>query len=193
MELERRVPMDSDGPAIDRPSLPVFEREDEEFEPKICVDALHSKGSVFIQRCFPADIIELFSNETRRAFSLLNTYPEKCPPQYDFYKKYRNINPVELDTHLGTSLCSILLCLRQSSVLDIVREYFQTDSVVAPMGSLLSRHVEKGYGPVAWHQDGTRLEQTRMLTCWIPLTHCGDSAPSLQVALGKLDRLYPEN
>ena len=75
-----------------------------------------------------------------------------------------------------------------------MRHYFQTDSIVAPMGSMLSRHVEKGYGsgPVAWHQDGSRLEQTRMLTCWMPLSECGENSPSLQIALGKLNHLYPE-
>ena len=117
-ELEHASVPESDeitdpvGVAGDPEQHPEYGCRADDIEVLDCVQALQTRGALLLRGAFPADIIDIYSNESIRAFNLLNSNPEQCPSQYSFYQKYRNINPVELDRHFGTALSSILLCLR---------------------------------------------------------------------------------
>ena len=151
-----------------------------------CVNLLATYGAVLIRGAIPQDIVRLFQAEAKHAISLLLKDPDKYQALHAFYEKFRNVCPHHLDESLETGLCRILLCLRQNPILRLVQKFLKSDQIVAPLGSMLMRHVAamRDHGPIGWHQDGTQLEQTAMVTCWIPLDTCGEFAPSLQLALG---------
>tara|TARA_A100001037_G_C15149657_1_gene638357 strand:+ start:2680 stop:3180 length:501 start_codon:yes stop_codon:yes gene_type:complete len=126
--------------------------------------------------------------------------PEKCPSQHEFYEQFRSVFPYPLDVHLGTNFLQILAILGHSPVLPVLQSYFGTDDLVVPFGSMLARYVEprSGEGTVYWHQDGTTIESTSLVTCWIPFSPYGFMAPGLKIALPNLLRLidateFPEH
>jgi hypothetical protein len=51
--------------------------------------------------------------------------------------------------------------------------------------------VVKGHTGISWHQDGAFLGDVRALNVWLTLSHCGDTAPGLDVVPKRIDHVVP--
>ena len=177
--------------------LPEFRCADRDFDSSRCARAIAEQGAVLLRGAIQPQVQELFRKECENGFRWLETAPDRCPGQSALYQNGSNFVPGDVDDAYGTSICHILPVLRRSAVLDVASRFLGSPAITAMMGSMLVRRVtsrrwnpDKQTDPV-WHQDAALVEQSRMVTCWIPLTPCGVTAPSLKVAVGKVDRLHP--
>jgi Phytanoyl-CoA dioxygenase (PhyH) len=51
--------------------------------------------------------------------------------------------------------------------------------------------VVKGHAGISWHQDGAFLGDVRALNVWLTLSHCGDTAPGLDIVPKRIDHIVP--
>ena len=51
--------------------------------------------------------------------------------------------------------------------------------------------VVKGHTGISWHQDGAFLGDVRALNVWLTLSHCGDTAPGLDIVPKRIDHVVP--
>jgi hypothetical protein len=51
--------------------------------------------------------------------------------------------------------------------------------------------VVKGHTGISWHQDGAFLGDVRALNVWLSLSHCGDTAPGLDIVPKRIDHVVP--
>jgi hypothetical protein len=49
--------------------------------------------------------------------------------------------------------------------------------------------VVKGHTGISWHQDGAFLGDVRALNVWLTLSHCGDTAPGLDIVPKRIDHV----
>jgi hypothetical protein len=49
--------------------------------------------------------------------------------------------------------------------------------------------VVKGHAGISWHQDGAFLGDVRALNVWLALSHCGDTAPGLDIVPKRIDHV----
>ena len=146
---------------------------------------LSDHGTLLYRDALPFHAMAEMEHMAREGFQRLVDHPESCPSQHEFYTRYRSVIPFPLDVQLGTNFLQVLALLGHSPILPILERYFGTADLVVPFGSMLARYVEprSGDGPIEWHQDASVTESTRLVTCWIPFSPCGFTAPGLKIAL----------
>ena len=74
----------------------------------------------------------------------------------------------------------------------MVRDYFgEPPTLLARKGTL--RRIEHDGDTGGWHQDGAFMgTDIRSLNIWLALTHCGDTAPGLDVVGRRLDEIVQD-
>ena len=163
-----------------------------DFDPRDQAELLGARGAILVRDALPRREIEDLEREAIRGFAALADNRQRCPQEFELYRKSRNVHPYQIDYHFKTSLMRILAAIRHSPTLPILQRFFGAQDLVAGLGNMLARQVnrERGAGLVGWHQDATAVESARLVTCWVPLTACGETSPALQVALRRPAKIY---
>jgi hypothetical protein len=87
------------------------------------------------------------------------------------------------------AMCALLDTFEEAHVRRLMHEYFgERTALLARKWSLRSVAHDSNTGD--WHQDGAFMgADIRSLNIWLGLTHCGDTAPGLDVVGRRLDRI----
>jgi hypothetical protein len=75
----------------------------------------------------------------------------------------------------------------QADLRRIVSEYLSEPAAVSDNKTTLRKTDPKV--PGAWHQDGKFLGDVNSLNLWLPLSHCGDTAPGLDIVPRRLEEI----
>ena len=170
---------------------PEFSVTAPDFSPPACAQGLREAGAALVRGAIsPADLAP-FARATQRVFDRIADEPERCEGwQHELYEEYGCVLPYVMDGAFGSDLTSVLALVRHGAAYPILSAYFGTDELVAALGQMLVRHIVPRPGmPCTWHQDGTAVEFTGLITVWLPLSACGRTSPSLQVAMNRYGRL----
>ena len=87
-------------------------------------------------------------------------------------------------------LAAMLDAYSEAGVLKCVQDYLGEHPVISGKKATL-RRVEPDLEMADWHQDGRFLEQgqgIRTINTWLALSHCGESAPGMDIIARRLDR-----
>ncbi|MEQ8840948.1 MAG: phytanoyl-CoA dioxygenase family protein [Acidimicrobiales bacterium] len=80
---------------------------------------------------------------------------------------------------------------RETGLDRLVCEYFGEEPLLLGRKGTL-RRIAHGGNTGGWHQDGAFMGSgIRSLNIWIPLTHCGDTAPGMDLVAKRLDYIVP--
>ncbi|HTK17578.1 MAG TPA: phytanoyl-CoA dioxygenase family protein [Acidimicrobiia bacterium] len=87
------------------------------------------------------------------------------------------------------ALFNVIEAFDESAVGNVVREYFdEPPALLAKKWTL--RRTPHDAGPSDWHQDGAFMGQgIRSLDVWVALSHCGDTAPGIDIVGRRLDEI----
>lgn len=87
------------------------------------------------------------------------------------------------------AMCGLLDTFEHNGVGPLMRDYFgERPAVLAKKWSL--RRVAHDSNTGDWHQDGAFMgADIRSLNIWLGLTHCGDTAPGIDVVGRRIDRI----
>jgi hypothetical protein len=86
-------------------------------------------------------------------------------------------------------LFEMLEAFERAGLQDTIRGYLGEPALMTQQKSTL-RKVDPGAGG-GWHQDGAFMGDVRALNVWLPLSHCGDEAPGMDVVPRRLDGILP--
>ncbi|NNE73525.1 MAG: hypothetical protein HKN26_07675 [Acidimicrobiales bacterium] len=86
-------------------------------------------------------------------------------------------------------LFELMESFREAGIPELSEQYFgERPHLLARKGTL--RRIAAGGNTGGWHQDGAFMgEGIRSLNVWIALTHCGDTAPGIDVVGRQLNRI----
>src|SRR5919108_3820256 len=86
----------------------------------------------------------------------------------------------------------MLDAFERSGLMRLATEYLGERPAIAVNKCTLRRvKPDTGKGLSLWHQDGAFLGTVRALNVWLSLSHCGDSAPGLDIVPRRIDRVLP--
>ena len=87
------------------------------------------------------------------------------------------------------ALFNVIEAFDESAVGDVVRQYFdEPPALLAKKWTL--RRTPHDAGPSDWHQDGAFMGQDiRSLDVWVALSHCGDTAPGIDIVGRRLHEI----
>jgi hypothetical protein len=86
-------------------------------------------------------------------------------------------------------LFRMLDTFERGRLLDVIGGYLGEPPVVSVQKCTL-RRVDPDAG-AGWHQDGAFMGDVRALNVWLSLSHCGDTAPGMDVIPRRLDGIVP--
>jgi hypothetical protein len=83
----------------------------------------------------------------------------------------------------------VLEVFERAGLRDVIRDYLGERPALS-LNKCTLRRVSPDTGS-AWHQDGAFLGDVRSMNVWLALSHCGDTAPGLDIVPRRLDHIVP--
>ena len=179
----------------------------DELTPQILRAAILRNGALLIRGLIdPAEAAELVE-EIDRAFEARDKRDagEERPPGY--YEEFGPDPPYELAERVWVTDASGLWLadsprlmfefahtLERTGLREVATGYLGERPTISINKCTLRRvrpDVVKGHTGISWHQDGAFLGEVRALNVWLALTHCGDTAPGLDIVPKRIDHVVP--
>lgn len=168
--------------------------------------AIEHHGSLIVRGLIPDDRVVQLRDDIERALAAFDRFEGEGDGQLDgeaaFDGWYR---PFERDTvsnrqskrkrgsvmtiESPATLFDLLETFRETGIDELVTEYFGEQPVLLGRKGTLRRVAHTG-NTGGWHQDGAFMGRgIRSINIWIALTHCGDTAPGIDIVGKRLDHI----
>jgi hypothetical protein len=186
-------------------ALPEIRRED--LTPELLRAAILKSGALLIRGLIDPDEATAFVKEVDAAFDARDKRDagEERPPGY--YEEFTPDPPFQLiERSWVTDASGVWLADSPKLMFDVVEMFDRTGLREVATGYLgeppaisvnkctlrkVRGDVVKGMTGISWHQDGAFLGDVRALNVWLTLSHCGDTAPGLDIVPKRIDHIVP--
>ena len=157
-----------------------------------CAGALREHGTVLVRGVMPKHLFPPIIDDVEGYFRWL-TKGERLQ-EVALYASYGNIFFATAADFGSQSLMNVLYHLMAPPMSEALYTYFQAERISVFLGySFIRRHWRTDTMSLSpFHQDSVAVPvPAPMLSCWVPLTRCGVTAPGLEVVAQRLDTALP--
>jgi hypothetical protein len=210
IEMFREPSAPGDRPEPDYSALDseasIPEVEPGELTAEILRAAILSKGCLLVRGLVPREEALRLEEDIERVFSTRSTGQEGGGnPRDGYYEEMQVLEPYTLEdrgwvTEAGgvwgadspKVLFDVLDLFDRRGLQDVIRGYIGEPPAISVQKCTLRKVApDAGKGFPGWHQDGRFLGDVRALNVWLTLTHCGDTAPGLDLVPKRIDDFLP--
>jgi hypothetical protein len=179
----------------------------EDLTPELLRAAMLRSGALLVRGLISRDEAEGMVVEIDRAFDARDKRDAGEPRPEGYYEEFAPDPPFNLiERSWVTDASGVWVADSPKVMFDFVRLFERTGLRKVAHGYLGERpaisvnkctfrrvrpDVVKGYSGISWHQDGAFLGDVRALNVWLTLSHCGDTAPGLDVVPKRIDHVVP--
>lgn len=196
-------------PAPDYSKLPeagvVPETTLEEATPEMVRGALLQNGCLLIRNVIPRETAEDLARDIERAYEIrlaesegrsngeANGWYEEFAPDTPYIS---TVNRDWIDTGGGLLAADspvmhakMLAAFSDAGLNDLITGYLGEPATISDQKCTLRKTPPSaGRG---WHQDGSFMGEVKALNVWMALTHCGDTAPGMDIVPKRIDEILP--
>jgi hypothetical protein len=185
-----RLPPDADLPEVSGNDL----------TPGLIRAALLSHGGLLVRALVdPADAARL-AGELDRAVAARDAVADGRAPAEEGY--YEELQPLPTQGPMGVRVTAgggvlamdaprvnfeLVELLEQANMRELVSEYLGERPALSSHKTTLRKAMPQVGG--GWHQDGKFMGDVNTLNLWVSLSHCGDTAPGLDLVPRRLDHI----
>ena len=195
-------------PAFDGlPSGELPEITMEELTPELLRAAILRSGALLIRGMIDQTEAAAIVDEIDAAFDARDMRDAGEPRPEGYYEEFAPDPPFSLiERSWVTDASGIWLADSPKVMFDVVETFERTGLREVATGYLGERpaisvnkctlrrvrpDVVKGLRGISWHQDGAFLGDVRALNVWLSLSHCGDTAPGLDIVPKRIEHIVP--
>ena len=189
-------------PARDLPEVTV-----DELTPELLRAAILRSGALLVRGLIDRGEAEKMVEEIDLAFDARDKRDAGQPRPEGYYEEFAPDPPFNLiERSWVTDASGVWLADSPKVMFDFVQMFERTGLREVAHGYLGERpaisvnkctlrrvrpDVVKGFSGISWHQDGAFLGDVRALNVWLTLSHCGDTAPGLDIVPTRIDHIVP--
>jgi hypothetical protein len=179
----------------------------DELTPELLRAAILRNGALLIRGLIDPDQAAALIDEIDRAFDARDKRDAGEPRPEAYYEEFGPDPPYELAERVWvTDASGLWLADSPKLMFDFAHTMERTGLREVATGYLGERptisinkctlrkvepDVVKGHTGISWHQDGAFLGDVRALNVWLTLSHCGDTAPGLDIVPKRIDHVVP--
>ena len=196
----RRILIDPDYDAL-KSSAPVPEVTGAEVTAGLIRAAILRHGAVLVRGLVDPSDAERLAQGIDRAFMDRDTADNGGAPADGYYEELEAIPPNGPITHRGAVkdgggvlaadsprvAYEMFETFERTGLREIVGAYLDEDPAISADKTTL-RKADPSV-PGAWHQDGKFLGDVNSVNLWLSLSHCGDTAPGMDLVPRRLDEI----
>lgn len=170
----------------------------DELTPAVLRAAIVRKGGLLVRGLMDPDEALEIAAGIDRSFEARTAAGENTPDARGEYEEFIPVEPYGiaerpwiakgggvLAVDAPRLMVDLLEFFERSGLREVVEGYLGEPPVVSAQKSTL-RKAESSVGG-AWHQDGKFLGDVNAMNVWVALSHCGDTAPGLDVIPKRFD------
>ena len=186
-------------------ALPEVRRED--VTPELLRAAILRSGALLVRGLIDPSEAAALVREVDAAFDARDKRDAGEPRPEGYYEEFAPDPPFQLiERSWITDASGVWLADSPKVMFDVVELFERTGLREVATGYLGERpaisvnkctlrrvrgDVVQGLRGISWHQDGAFLGDVRALNVWLALSHCGDTAPGLDIVPKRIDRIVP--
>ena len=176
-----------------------------ELTPELLRAAILRNGALLIRGLIDPDQAGSLIEEIDRAFDARDKRDAGEPRPEAYYEEFGPDPPYELAERVWVTDASGLWLadspklmfdfahtLERTGLREVATGYLGERPTISINKCTLRRvrpDVVKGHSGISWHQDGAFLGDVRALNVWLTLSHCGDTAPGLDIVPKRIDHV----
>jgi hypothetical protein len=169
-------------------------------------ESIRSHGSLVVRELISPSAVERLRTDIDSAFDCLRLHrgsaaTSRTAPWYTPFQppngESLDIERWAVETSDGVlaadsprTMSDLVDAYEQAGLRDVVSSYLGDRPMLTVKKTTL-RRIDAETDTPWWHQDGAFLGQLGALNIWLSLSHCGDDAPSLDIAGRRFDYLLP--
>ena len=176
-----------------------------EVSPEMVRAALLRNGCLLIRNVVPRETAEDLARDIERAYEVrLAVTENRSNGDVDgWYEEFKpdtpyisTVNRDWIDTGGGLLAADspvmhakMLAAFSEAGLSDLIAGYLGEPAAISDQKCTLRKTPPTaGRG---WHQDGSFMGEVKALNVWMALTHCGDSAPGMDIVPRRIDEILP--
>jgi hypothetical protein len=179
----------------------------EDLTPERLRAAILRSGALLIRGLITPDEASGMVEEIDRAFDARDKRDAGEPRPEGYYEEFGPDPPYELAERVWVTdaaglwladspklMFEFAQALERTGLREVATGYLGERPTISINKCTLRRvrpDVVKGHAGISWHQDGAFLGDVRALNVWLSLSHCGDTAPGLDIVPKRIDHVVP--
>lgn len=187
--------------SLGSPGAGLFECTPDQLTPELLRAAILRDGCLLVRGALQKDVAEGLANGIDRAFADRDAHDAGRSVEDSLYEEFA---PLPTFPHIGERPWikdgGGVLAVDSPRLAEEMLEAFDRINLATMISSYLGepalisaqkctlRKADPSV-PGAWHQDGAFLGDVRSMNVWMSLSHCGDTAPGLDIVPRRLDDL----